>query len=162
GERAGQVLAATGADALMIGRAAQGRPWIFREILHYLEHGSVLPPPTVAEAHAAIVVHLADHHAFYGELAGVRIARKHLGWYTRDLAGGDAFRREINAVETAHEQRCAVDRFFDTLARSGERLDYRAAGAAIVDARTAFARATTTSRGGEALAAWEKTCPSTG
>jgi tRNA-dihydrouridine synthase B len=152
-ERAREVLAATGADALMIGRAAQGRPWIFREILHYLEHGAVLPPPTVAEAHAAIVAHLADHHAFYGELAGVRIARKHLGWYTRDLAGGDAFRREINAVETAREQLCAVDRFFDTLARSGERLDYRAAGAAIVDARAAFARATTTSRGGEALAA---------
>jgi tRNA-dihydrouridine synthase B len=152
-ERAREVLAATGADALMIGRAAQGRPWIFREILHHLEHNSVLPPPTVAEAHAAIVAHLADHHAFYGEAAGVRIARKHLGWYTRDLAGGDAFRREINAVETAHEQLCAVDRFFDTLARSGERLDYRAAGAAVVDARAAFARATTTSRGGEALAA---------
>jgi tRNA-dihydrouridine synthase B len=152
-ERARQVLAATGADALMIGRAAQGRPWIFREILHYLEQGTVLPPPTVAEAHGAIVAHLADHHAFYGEVAGVRIARKHLGWYTRDLANGDAFRREINAVETAHEQLCAVDRFFDTLARSGERLDYRAAPAAVVDARAAFARATTTSRGGEALAA---------
>src|SRR5262249_57714357 len=115
GERAGQVLAATGADALMIGRAAQGRPWIFREIVQYVEHGTVLPPPTGAEAHAAIVAHLADHHAFYGEAAGVRIARKHLGWYTRDLAGGDAFRREINAAETALEQLCAVDRFFDTL-----------------------------------------------
>ena len=152
-ERARQVLALTGADALMIGRAAQGRPWIFREILHYLAHGSVLPPPTVAEAHAAIVAHLADHHAFYGEVAGVRIARKHLGWYTRDLAGGEAFRREINAVETAQEQLCAVSRFFDTLARSGEHLDYRAAPAAIVDARAAFARVATTSRGGEALAA---------
>jgi len=152
-ERARQVLAATAADALMIGRAAQGRPWIFREIVHYLQHGTPLPPPTVAEAHAAIVAHLADHHAFYGIEAGVRIARKHLGWYTRDLAGGDAFRREINAVETAREQLCAVDRFFDTLARSGERLDYRAAGAAVVDARAAFARAATTSRGGEALAA---------
>ena len=103
-----------GADALMIGRAAQGRPWIFREILHYLAHGTALPPPTVAEAHAAIVAHLADHYAFYGEAPGVRIARKHIGWYTRDLAGGDAFRREINAVETAQRQLCAVDRFFDT------------------------------------------------
>ena len=99
------------------------------------------------------MAHLADHHAFYGEAAGVRIARKHLGWYTRDLAEGDAFRREINAVETARQQVCAVDRFFDTLARSGEHLDYRAASAAVVDARAAFARTATTSRGGEALAA---------
>ena len=153
-ERARDVLAATGADALMIGRAAQGRPWIFREILHFLEHGTVLPSPTVAEAHAAIVAHLADHYAFYGEAAGARIARKHLGWYTRDLAGGDAFRREINVVEKAQEQLCAVHRFFDTLARDGERLAYRAATADVVDARAAFARVGQASlRGGEALAA---------
>ena len=153
-ERAREVLAATGADALMIGRAAQGRPWIFREILHYLEWGTALAPPRVTEAHAAIVAHLGDHYRFYGEAAGARIARKHLGWYTKDLAGGDAFRREINAAETAQEQLCAVDRFFDTLARSGERLDYRTATAAVVDARDAFARAGQTSlRGGEALAA---------
>jgi tRNA-dihydrouridine synthase B len=153
-ERAREVLAATGADGLMIGRAAQGRPWIFREIMHFLEHGAVLPPPTVAEAHAAIGAHLADHYAFYGEGAGARIARKHLGWYTRDLAGGDAFRQEINAAETAKEQLCAVDRFFDKLAREGERLAYRARIAEVVDARAAFARAAHTSlRGGEALAA---------
>jgi tRNA-dihydrouridine synthase B len=153
-ERARQVLAATAADAIMIGRAAQGRPWIFREIVHYLEHGVVPPPPTVAEARAAIVAHLADHYEFYGEAAGVRIARKHLGWYTRDLAGGDAFRRKINAAETAQEQLCAVDRFFDTLAQDGERLDYRAACADVVDARAAFERAgQTLLRGGEALAA---------
>jgi len=153
-ERAREVLAATGADGLMIGRAAQGRPWIFREINHFLAHGDVLPPPTVDEAHAAIGAHLADHYAFYGEGAGARIARKHLGWYTRDLAGGDAFRREVNAAETAKAQLCAVDRFFDKLARDGERLAYRAATADVVDARAAFARAGQTSlRGGEALAA---------
>ena len=82
----------TGADAVMIGRAAQGRPWIFREIAHYLATGAHLPPPTVAEARALIVAHLADHYDFYGEEAGVRIARKHLGWYTDALAGGAALR----------------------------------------------------------------------
>ena len=98
----------TGADALMIGRAAQGRPWIFREIAHFLATGAHLPPPTVAEARALIVEHLADHYAFYGEVAGVRIARKHLGWYTEALAGGAAFRREANAAMTAGEQLAAV------------------------------------------------------
>ena len=80
-----RVLAVTGADGLMIGRAAQGRPWIFREIAHFLATGAPLAPPTVAEARALILEHLADHHAFYGEAMGVRIARKHLGWYTRGL-----------------------------------------------------------------------------
>jgi tRNA-dihydrouridine synthase B len=153
-EHAKAVLDYTGADGVMIGRAAQGRPWIFREILHFLDHGSRLPPPTVEEAHAAIVVHLADHYAFYGESAGTRIARKHLAWYTRDLAGADAFRREINTTETAGAQVRAVNRFFQTLGGESERLDYRAPCAAIVDARAAFARAPHQSqRGGEALAA---------
>ncbi len=148
------MLAETGADAIMIGRAAQGRPWIFREIAHFLAHGTHLAPPTVAEAHAAIVAHLADHYEFYGETAGARIARKHLGWYTKDLAGGDAFRREINAAETAAAQLSAVHRFFDTLAVLGERLEYRAAPADVVDARDAFGRARHSSlQGGEALAA---------
>ena len=111
-------------------------------------------PPTVAEAHAAIVTHLADHYAFYGEMSGARIARKHLGWYTKDLSGGDTFRREINAAETAETQLSAVHRFFATLAIQSERLDYRAASADIVDARDAFGRAPQAShRGGEALAA---------
>ncbi len=153
-DQAKEVLAYTGADALMIGRAAQGRPWIFREIRHFLDHGTHLPPPTVTEAHAAIVAHLADHYTFYGEAAGVRIARKHLGWYTKDLAGADLFRREINTTETADAQLRAVDHFFETLAGESERLDYRTKDAVVVDARAAFARAPQQSqRGGEALAA---------
>jgi tRNA-dihydrouridine synthase B len=152
-EQAARVLAYTGADAIMIGRAAQGRPWIFREIGHYLECGTHLPPPTLAEARAAIAEHLDDHYQFYGEADGVRIARKHLGWYTKDLAGGDAFRREVNAVETAAAQLAAVHRFFDSLADTGERLEYRV-GADIVDASIAFGWSGQASlRGGEALAA---------
>jgi tRNA-dihydrouridine synthase B len=152
-EQAQRVLAWTGADAIMIGRAAQGRPWIFREIGHYLDCGVHLPPPTVAEARDAIVLHLDDHYAFHGEVAGVRIARKHLGWYTRDLVGGDAFRREVNAAETSAVQLAAVGRFFDTLGQRSERLVYRPADA-VVDATSAFGRSRTESqRGGEALAA---------
>ena len=153
-ERARHVLDYTGADALMIGRAAQGRPWIFREIRHYLDHGVHLPAPTVAEAQAVIALHLADHYAFYGEEAGVRIARKHLGWYTHQLAGGDAFRREVNAADTARAQLDAVRRLFERLAGEGERLDYAPRVADVVDARAAFGRAQTEAlRGGEALAA---------
>jgi tRNA-dihydrouridine synthase B len=140
----------------MIGRAAQGRPWIFREIRHYLDTGCHLPPPTVAEARAEILRHLDDHYAFYGEAAGVRIARKHLGWYTKDLAGGDAFRSEMNRLEASEEQIAAVGRFFDTLGAVGERLDYRARGnpAAIVDANAKFLKSRQESQqGGEALAA---------
>jgi tRNA-dihydrouridine synthase B len=153
-EQARRVLAHTGADAVMIGRAAQGRPWIFREIRHYLDHGTLLPPPTVAEARDVILAHLDDHYDFYGEAAGVRIARKHLGWYTQDLAGGDALRREINAADTTGAQLAAVRRFFDHLAALGERLDYRSANADVVDARAAFGRHLAEApRGGEALAA---------
>ncbi len=152
--QARRVLDYTGADAIMIGRAAQGRPWIFREIRHYLGCGATLAPPTVEEARAAIVHHLADHYAFYGEASGTRIARKHLGWYTHELSGGDAFRREINATESAVAQLSVVHRFFDTLAVRGERLDYRGRHADIVDGRVAFGRAGQQMlRGGEALAA---------
>ena len=118
------VLLRTGADALMIGRAAQGRPWIFREIAHFLATGAHLPPPTVVEARELIVAHLADHYDFYGENAGVRIARKHLGWYTEALAGGAALRREANVAVTRVEQLDAVERFFDRLLARGERLAY--------------------------------------
>jgi tRNA-dihydrouridine synthase B len=153
-EQARRVLEHTGADAIMIGRAAQGRPWIFREIRHYLDFGTHLPPPTVAEARAAIVLHLQDHCEFYGEAGGVRSARKHLGWYTRDLAGGEAFRHEVNAAETLAAQLAAVHRFFDALAVQGERLVYRTPAAEVVDAGSAFDRARQESlRGGEALAA---------
>ncbi|HQR10086.1 MAG TPA: tRNA dihydrouridine synthase DusB [Casimicrobiaceae bacterium] len=123
-EQAKTVLLHTAADAVMIGRAAQGRPWIFREIAHFLATGSHLPPPRVAEARALIVAHLADHYAFYGEEAGVRIARKHLGWYTEALEGGAKLRREANAAITVREQLDAVERFFDNLQAKGERLHY--------------------------------------
>jgi tRNA-dihydrouridine synthase B len=148
------VLALTGADALMIGRAAQGRPWIFREIMHFLVHGVELAPPTVTEARAIVVRHLDEHYAFYGEEAGARIARKHIGWYARDLAGGNALRREVNAAESTATQIAAVHRFFDGLALAGERLGYASAVCGVVDARAAFAACGTDRRsGGEALAA---------
>jgi tRNA-dihydrouridine synthase B len=125
-EQARQVLAVTGADGVMIGRAAQGRPWIFREIAHFLATGAQLPPPTVREARAVILEHLADHYSFYGAESGVRIARKHLGWYTADLVGGADLRRSVNAATTTAEQFAAVGRFFDGLAGAGEYLDYAA------------------------------------
>jgi tRNA-dihydrouridine synthase B len=153
-EQARHVLAVTGADAIMIGRAAQGRPWIFREIAHFLATGAHLPAPTVAEARALLADHLADHYAFYGEDAGARIARKHLGWYTHDLAGGDLLRREANTATTAAAQLAAVGRFFDRLAAAGERLEYRRPPGELVDARAAFGAPRQESlRGGEALAA---------
>jgi len=127
-ERARDVLARTGADAIMIGRAAQGRPWIFREIAHFLATGRRLPPPTVAEARELILVHLADHYAFHGEAAGVRIARKHLGWYVRDLPGGGAARAEFNVADTTAAQLAAAERFFDRLAQVGDRLQYASGG----------------------------------
>ncbi len=153
-EQAKRVLQHTGADAIMIGRAAQGRPWIFREVRQYLDTGRHLPPPTVAEARAAILLHLDDHYAFYGEGMGVRIARKHLGWYAKDLHGGEAFRREVNGLDASDLQIAAVGRFFDTLAEQGHRLAYRVPVAAIVDAHPAFRKSRQESqRGGEALAA---------
>jgi len=153
------VLRHTGADALMIGRAAQGRPWIFREIAHFLATGEHLPPPTVAEARELIVAHLADHYDFYGETAGVRIARKHLGWYTEALEGGVQLRREANAAVTVGEQLGAVQRFFDDLAGRGERLEYVGHGddlpVTALAMRKSASQHTTKSadRAGEALAA---------
>jgi len=135
-ERARDVLAHTGADAIMIGRAAQGRPWLFREIAHFLDTGRHLPPPTVAEARELILAHLADHYAFHGEDAGVRTARKHLGWYVRDLAGGEAARAEFNAADTTTAQVAAAQRFFDRLARCGERLQYANGGGTTADRTT--------------------------
>jgi tRNA-dihydrouridine synthase B len=123
-ERARAVLAHTGADGLMIGRSAQGRPWIFREIAHFLATGQRLAPPTVAEARAAILEHLEDHYAFHGEDAGVRTARKHLHWYTAAFAGAAEFRQRINAAATAAAQRKLVDAYFTELADAGDRLRY--------------------------------------
>jgi tRNA-dihydrouridine synthase B len=126
-EVAKSVLAHTGADAVMIGRAAQGRPWIFREIAHFLATGARLPPPTVAEARSLVLSHLADHYAFYGEDLGVRTARKHLGWYTESLHGGGDFRRAMCAALTTSAQHAVVIQYFDALAARHERLPYRGA-----------------------------------
>ena len=103
-QQAKHVLDVTGADALMIGRGAQGRPWIFREIAHYLATGELLPEPTPADVSAILLGHLEQLYAFYGELAGVRIARKHLGWYARDRIENAAFRQVVNRAESADEQ----------------------------------------------------------
>ncbi|HUQ53762.1 MAG TPA: tRNA dihydrouridine synthase DusB [Gammaproteobacteria bacterium] len=102
--KAREVLAATGADALMVGRAAQGRPWIFREIAHFLATGQLLPPPPIAEVSDTLLAHVRALHEFYGELAGVRIARKHLAWYAKDRAENETFRAVVNRAETADEQ----------------------------------------------------------
>ena len=133
-EKAREVLRRTGADAVMIGRAAQGRPWIFREIRHYLEHGERLQSPRVEEIRRLILDHLADHYEFHGQMAGVRIARKHLGWYAGDLVGGKEFRHEVNRLDTPAAQIAAVDRFFDRLAALGDRLE-RPSGAQAVASR---------------------------
>ena len=123
-EKAKRILDETRADAIMIGRAAQGRPWIFREISHYLATGERLPPPSVSEVCRMLVDHLYELHAFYGDEAGVRIARKHIGWYTKEVAGSAAFRHCINQLETASEQVAAVKRFFVRLGEQDERLAY--------------------------------------
>jgi tRNA-dihydrouridine synthase B len=103
-QQARHVLDVTGADALMIGRGAQGRPWIFREIAHYLATGELLPEPEPAEVATILLGHLEQLYAFYGEPAGVRIARKHLGWYAKDRPENAAFRQVVNRAETAGEQ----------------------------------------------------------
>lgn len=128
-ERARDVLAWTGADAVMVGRAAQGRPWIFREIAHFLATGTHLAPPLVAEVQRALVAHLQDHYALYGEFTGVRSARKHIGWYVRDLPQGEAFRMEMNAIEDCEQQVAAVQRFFDALAARMDRMPVASARA---------------------------------
>jgi tRNA-dihydrouridine synthase B len=123
-EKAKHVLEYTGADAVMIGRAAQGRPWIFREIEHYLKTGTHLPAPEVTEIHRVLVGHLHDLYAFYGEHTGVRMARKHISWYTRGLAGSASFRHAMNQLQTCAEQLAAVDTFFSELASRGRQLTY--------------------------------------
>ena len=120
--KARTVLQATGADAVMIGRAAQGRPWIFREVAHYLATGDLLAPPLVAEVRRALLAHLNDHYALYGEGTGVRSARKHIAWYVRELPGGEAFRSRMLAIERCDQQVDAVATYLDTLAEAMDRL----------------------------------------
>jgi len=115
-QKARQVLDATGADAVMIGRGAQGRPWIFREIAHYLATGQQLAEPGPAEVATILLGHLEHLHGFYGEQAGVRIARKHLGWYARDRPENAAFRQVVNRAETASEQLRLTRDYFASLA----------------------------------------------
>jgi tRNA-dihydrouridine synthase B len=112
-EKARFVLDYTGADAVMIGRAAQGTPWILREIDHYLRHGEKIAPPSLSEIHSIFNRHLKALHEFYGELMGVRIARKHLNWYLISVSDITGFRKEFNQLETADEQLNALDQYFD-------------------------------------------------
>src|SRR4051812_12312876 len=123
-EKARHVLAVTGADAIMIGRAAQGRPWLFREIEHFLQTGELLPPPRIDEIQQVMNEHLEDHYGFYGEFTGVRTARKHIGWYTRGLSGANLFRHRMNTLDSTREQLLAVNAFFDAQKAISDHLVY--------------------------------------
>lgn len=123
-EKARWVLQKTGADAIMIGRAAQGRPWIFREITHFLQTGEHLPAPHVGEIAQIMYEHLLEHYAFYGEYTGLRSARKHIGWYCKGLRNATVFRARMNTIETCHEQLQAVKDYFDELSQYSERIQY--------------------------------------
>ncbi len=119
-EKARFVLDYTGADAIMIGRAAQGRPWIFREILHYLETGEIMAEPDLQEIRRILLDHLDNLYDFYGEYTGVRMARKHISWYSKGQQHGAAFRQMINRIEAAEDQKNMVETFFTTLINKEE------------------------------------------
>ena len=120
-QKARQVLQHTGCDALMIGRAAQGRPWIFREVAHFLETGTLLAPPLVAEVSRLLLAHLQEHYALYGEWTGVRSARKHIAWYVKGLPGAEDFRQHMNTLDSAQAQSAALAHYLDTLAGLSDR-----------------------------------------
>ncbi len=120
-EKAREVLLHTGADAVMIGRAAQGRPWIFREIEHYLATGRQLPEPSIQEIRSIMLGHLHNLYAFYGESTGVRVARKHISWYSKGQPGGAVFRDRVNRLDTIAEQLALTQEFFARLV-DGEEL----------------------------------------
>ena len=120
--KAREVLDYTRADGVMIGRAAQGRPWLFREIEHFLATGAVLPAPTFAEIHTILRAHLTDLYAFYGEDTGVRIARKHISWYTKGIVGAAHFRHAMNQLDNVAAQLDAADEFF--LGAANDQLTY--------------------------------------
>jgi tRNA-dihydrouridine synthase B len=126
-EKAKYVLEYTKADAVMIGRAAQGRPWIFREIEHYLNTGTHMLPPTVTEIHEVMLAHLHDLYDFYGDLTGMRVARKHISWYTKGLVGSANFRHHMNQLQSIEEQLDAINAFFGALQQQGDRLQYATA-----------------------------------
>ncbi|ENX41081.1 tRNA dihydrouridine synthase DusB [Acinetobacter sp. NIPH 2100] len=121
-EKAKYVLDYTGADAIMIGRAAQGRPWIFREIAHYLETGEHLAAPDIAEVKAVLLGHLAELYQFYGEYSGCRIARKHIAWYTKGLRSSNEFRQNMYKVENTADQAKVVEGYFNQLLDQGLRM----------------------------------------
>ena len=123
-EKAKFVLDYTGADAVMIGRAAQGRPWIFREIDHFIKTGERLPPPEVTEIRSVMLAHLHDLSAFYGDLTGMRMARKHISWYTKGLKDSANFRHSMNTLQTIDLQLSAIDAFFNHLQTRDHRLQY--------------------------------------
>ena len=123
-QKAREVLAYTGADAIMIGRAAQGRPWIFREIAHFLATGELLPLPEVKEIRSVLLEHMHEHYAFYGEYSGVRIARKHIAWYTKGLRDSNEFRQAMYQLESSAAQLAAITEYFDRLATFSDRLEY--------------------------------------
>ena len=122
GPKARDVLAYTGADAVMLGRVAQGRPWVFREVVHFLATGTQLAPPLVMDVKHLLLDHLQDHYELYGEFTGVRSARKHIGWYVKSLPGGEAFRAQINALTDAEAQLQTVGNFFDDLSEVTDRI----------------------------------------
>lgn len=121
-EKVKSVLKSTGADAVMIGRATWGRPWIFREITHYLTTGQLLPSPSIQEVRQLLLQHLRNHYAFHGETVGVRSARKHIGWYINNLPESEIFKKHINQINTCEEQLESVDAFFESQLKYGERL----------------------------------------
>lgn len=121
------VLEQTGADAIMIGRAAQGRPWIFREITHYLKTGELLAAPNISEIREVVLQHLADLYAFYGEYSGCRIARKHIAWYTTSLPNSNSFRAAMYAEESTATQAKAVEVYFAELLQQADSIQDLAA-----------------------------------
>ncbi len=133
-EQARAVFAATGADAIMVGRAAQGRPWIFREIAHFLDTGTHLAQPLVLEVRTWLTEHLEDHYGLYGEFTGMLTARKHIGWFVRPLPGGEAFRAHMNTLQSCAAQLAAVDEFFGGLSQQMDRLPEPSHGDASADA----------------------------
>ncbi len=112
-EKARQVLEMTGADAVMIGRAAQGRPWIFREIEHYLSTGQLLAQPGAQEIRTIMIEHINNLYKFYGEYTGVRVARKHIGWYSKGQRDGAEFRRQVNGAENSSQQMALIHNYFE-------------------------------------------------
>jgi tRNA-dihydrouridine synthase B len=132
-EKARDVLAYTGADAVMLGRVAQGRPWIFREVAHFMATGTHLAPPLVAEVGRLLLDHLLDHYTLYGEFTGVRSARKHIGWYVKTLPGGEAFRAQMNLLDNSEAQLASVSGFFKALGEQMDRVPGDAAMATVND-----------------------------